>query len=235
MTSPALTTPDSNGSETARQRQRVNGWWAFLFGVAGPAICLIVQRAGDVDVFESYAPPACVLIALEMTLLVAWLVRPPRKPRTAACFAGAFAVGACFAACIGIFLLPLSAKLLLMKFLGLLGFIPFATSYIFGRLALDAWRIARRDEHRGRWVNVLLGATLAVVPAATAEGSQHLAVGIAIEKLREDTPQSIDEARRVLRFVPWLEQGVLLKRRDAEPDLRLRAHITELWRRCFET
>lgn len=235
MTSESPEAPDSPPIQgliqaAAVRRLSVNRMLGFFFGILGPALCLSVNSSMPVGVFGEYQLPAFLLIAIEMVMLIVWLVHPARTPWIAAAFSGAFAVGTCFATLVGIDLFPLSVILILAVF-GVLGLIPFATAYTFGRLTTDSWRIAGVEKVPRRWLAVLLGAAIAGGPAAAVEGSQFVAVQVAVELLRAPDSEAMDKAQRVLERVPWLDDSLLVQRWDDESDEARRARISELYRR----
>ena len=80
-----------------------------------------------------------------MVSLTAWLLF--RRP--AAVFAGLLTGGALFATMLGLILLPLSL-IGLFFIIGILGFSPFVTSFVFWRNALVAYRTAQQGSSKLR-------------------------------------------------------------------------------------
>ena len=89
---------------------------------------------------EDYQLPAYLFCSLEIGLFLTW--RTFRLPlrRFSSAFAGAFFAGAIFAMVIGVVILPFSL-LGLMFVLGVFGFTPFVTAFVFLRNGVRAARI----------------------------------------------------------------------------------------------
>jgi hypothetical protein len=104
---------------------------------------------------------AYVAIAFQIVALLCWLAASPWCGRLSAVFAGVLFAGAIMAVCIGVPILPLSI-IGLIVLIGLLGFAPFLTAYVFFRNSLYAWRQAGACSGRAaRVVLFVLGALLA--------------------------------------------------------------------------
>ena len=87
-----------------------------------------------------YFTAASVAIGLGFFSLSGWML--VRRP--SALWAGLLAGGAAFAALLGLFLLPFSLLGLTM-FIGVLGFTPFVTAFVFWRNAVRAYRGTRQS------------------------------------------------------------------------------------------
>ena len=125
------------GAPTPAQRK-----FDVAFGVAMPLVCFvcdpIVFKGGVVDdrgLYQQHQLYAYTISALEMVALCAWLSWAGRRP---AALAGMLFAGAVFALLVGLSILPYS--LLGLPFIvGVLGFVPFLTGFVYLR---NAWRAA---------------------------------------------------------------------------------------------
>jgi hypothetical protein len=146
-------------------------------------------------------------IAVEIIALAVWLALGSRAAEWCGVLAGIMLAGALFSLVIGIVLLPFSLFGLIFL-IGVLGFTPFLTAFIYLRNARRALKAARPQMPRvGFFVTLLFGATLAVGAPAFA----HWRIGNLIqhslmEVLDGDDAQA-DAAARRLRPVRWLAAG----------------------------
>jgi hypothetical protein len=172
----------------------IGGKWlalVLLFGVALPVLCLffdpVVFRSPDgiarslgAPVVGPYRVAGYAAAAVGMGSILTWVAR--RRP--AGLLAGLLAGGALFALALGLVLLPLSLFGML-ALIGVLGFVPFGTAWVFACEARAAWRSA--GGARGWAVVGLLfaigvpwgmqaAATAAVRSAVAAAGSDDPAV-----------------------------------------------------------
>ena len=117
----------------------------LLGGAVFPVLCILYDPfvfRGLGSLGGAYGQAlAYVAIASQIMVLLCWLVASPWCGRLSAVFAGALFVGAMVAVCIGVPLLLFSVIGLLVL-IGLLGFVPFLTAYVFFRNSLYAWRQA---------------------------------------------------------------------------------------------
>lgn len=111
-------------------------------GMILPILCLVFdpivfRRNGfGAPVFSSFQFFAYGLIALEVIALGVWLAAGERAGEWCGVLGGMMLAGACFSLVVGICLLPLSL-IGLMFGIGIFGFTPFLTAFIY-------WRNARR-------------------------------------------------------------------------------------------
>ncbi len=129
------------------------------FGIVFPLICLIADpivfrsdgNLGDRGVLADYALFAYLFIGLQAVALAAWLLLGRRLGAGGAWFAGPLAAGAIFAGVVGLAILPLSLIGLLF-IIGILGFTPWLTSFVYLRNALrayaGAWGVVRPSARR---------------------------------------------------------------------------------------
>jgi hypothetical protein len=126
--------------------------WQIIFdvtvGMILPVLCLVfdplVFRGNFIGrpVMGSFQFFAYGLIGIEIVAFGAWLGAGRRAGEWCGVLSGVMHAGALFSACIGVLLLPLSLFGLAFYGLGVLGFTPFVTAFIYWRNARRALRAA---------------------------------------------------------------------------------------------
>jgi len=184
-------------------RQRVFDW---MVGVVIPVICV----AADPIVFKGfwlgpsrgailgeYKPFAYLLSFVSIMSMVAWLLFGEKLRGAAGVFAGLFAFGAGISLLVGILLAPLSL-LGLSVFVGVLGFTPLFSAFVYLRNSVRAYRGAGFFLEKRVLRSVFLLAALfsgAVPFAVNAEIDRR------IDRMLRGDQQSIrDEAERLKYF-----------------------------------
>jgi hypothetical protein len=114
----------------------------IAFGVVIPALCLvfdpIIFKGGiwsEGGVYQQYQFYAYAVSVFEVVALCAW---PLTAGRLAAALAGVMLAGAAFSFLVGLAIVPYSLIGLLFL-IGVLGFVPFLTAFVYLR---NAWRAA---------------------------------------------------------------------------------------------
>ena len=159
-----------------------------LWGIIAPLLCLIADPiifrdrldlsllCTNTPVVDDPLSPrhlaifAYSLIGLGMITLMIWLIAWRWLGSASAIFAGVLIAGAESALALAVGLTPLSIAGLFFAFIGVCGFTPFLTSFVYLRNGIRAWRIARQHVSAKpfAWLLALaLTATLAVyvIPA----------------------------------------------------------------------
>ena len=150
---------------------------------------------------EDYQLLAYLFCSLEIGLFLTW--RTFRLPlrRFSIIFAGAFFTGAIFATVIGVVILPLSL-LGLMVVIGVLGFMPFVTAFVFLRNSVRAARInINGARSHSRLAAFALGAVLVIGMPLTAQIKVESDVSAAVETLISGSaPEAEAAAQRLKTF-----------------------------------
>ncbi|HEX8130896.1 MAG TPA: hypothetical protein VF527_17480 [Pyrinomonadaceae bacterium] len=136
-------------------------------GMILPVLCLVfdplVFRSGGLfgaPLFGGYQFFAYGLIAIEIVALGVWLAAGKRAGEWCGVLGGAMLAGAFFSACIGMLLLPFSVIGLALG-IGVLGFTPFVTAFIYWRNARRALKAASAQMSRAALcVTLALGAAV---------------------------------------------------------------------------
>ena len=208
-------------------------------GMVLPILCLvfdpIVFRASSFGrpLAAQFQLFAYSLIAVEIVALGVWLALGKRAEEWCGVLAGMMMAGALFSAVVGIILLPFSI-LGLLFIIGILGFTPFLTAFIYLRNARRALRFARTQMPRAAlFVTLLLGATLSLgVPTFAHWRIGKLVESSLVEVLEGDDAQANAAARR-LRYIGWLassETDQLALAYGRETDAARKARLARAYR-----
>src|SRR5687767_9580542 len=129
-------------AEQTPAQQRFDLW----FGVALPVACFVFDPLvfksgliGERALFEDYRLFAYMVSALEIGMLLCWFTFRTELETFAAPFAGVFVAGGIFSAAIGILILPFSVFGLFFV-IGIVGFTPFFTAFVYLRNGVRAMR-----------------------------------------------------------------------------------------------
>src|SRR5262245_24122976 len=165
----------------------------MIFGVHGPVICFLA----DPIVFKSMLlPPALypdyqffvyLVTLLQVPFLAMWLLYGTRFKSAGLIVGGALMAGALFSFFIGVMILPFSL-LGLLWLIGIFGFTPFLTAFVYFRNSVRAMRAQPKG------LNLLSGfvvATIAAVyviglPAIASIGTARIATVWATEVMYAD-------------------------------------------------
>lgn len=143
----ALSTPQPRGWKREVAPGVTLRRWIFdlLFGVVGPLLCLIFDPAvfkGEMGGLMSLVRVfAYTSIGIGLVTLTIWLVFGTRFQWGRSIIAGILMFGALFAFLLGLVMLPLTILGVFIAGIGLLGFLPFVTGFIYlrnGRRALGS-------------------------------------------------------------------------------------------------
>jgi hypothetical protein len=170
----------------------------ILFLVLDPIVFKGPRMLGP-GYLEDYQLMAYLFCSLETGLFLTW--RTFRLPlrRFSSVFGGVFFVGAIFSTVIGILILPLSL-LGLMLVIGVLGFTPFVTAFVFLRNGIRAARININGAalHSRLSAAVLSGVLAFGVPVA-AQAKVECDVSAAIETLISGSAPEAEAAAQRLK------------------------------------
>ena len=185
------------------------------FDVIFAIIMPILVLAGDPVVFkhgifgrpilEDYQFIAYVVSAVEIGFFLGWRTFRKRVSNFAAAFGGLFLVGATFSAVIGLTILPYSL-IGLMLLIGVLGFTPFFTAFVFLRNGIRALRVQiNHSSSEWRFLAAMLGGVLLVGLPVLASIQMENAISASVNTLVSgNVIQATEAANRLkwFRFVP---------------------------------
>jgi hypothetical protein len=187
-----------------------------VFGVIAPILCFyfdpIVFKGALVEQssLQSYQLFAYGVTAVEVSVLAVWLLFGTRLGGWSRLVGGVLISGAVFSAAIGVAILPLSIIGLIIV-IGIFGFIPFITAFVYLRVG---WRALMSEERTGpaSWSDALLiGAILSLgIPALLSLYVSRTA-SHSIDVILHGSPQQAQIALTRLHRLP------LIPRQDLEP------------------
>lgn len=123
------------------------------FGVVAPVLCfvfdpLVFRGEFDTPLFPQFQAFVYMVSAIEIVVLIMWLVCGQRlQPRTRL-LGGVLTTGALFSGLIGIVILPFTLIGLFFG-IGIFGFVPFLTALVYLRNARGAFQLAHHDTAAG--------------------------------------------------------------------------------------
>ena len=189
-----------------------------VFGLIAPILCFyfdpIVFKGPFVQesTIQSYQLFAYGVTAVEVSVLAVWLLFGARLGGWSRPVGGFLISGAVFSAAIGVAILPLSIIGLILV-IGILGFIPFITAFVYLRVG---WRALKSEESMpASWANALLiGAILSLgIPALLSLYVSRTA-SRSVEMILHGSPEQAQVALARLRKLPIIPQ------QDLEPLLQ---------------
>jgi hypothetical protein len=170
----------------------------ILFLVLDPVVFKSLEVMGP-GYLEHYQLLAYLFCSLEIGLFLTW--RTFRLPlrRFSSVFAGAFFAGAIFSTVIGIVILPLSVLGALIV-IGLFGFTPFITAFVFLRNGVRAARININGAALySRLSAAVLSGALAFGMPVAAQAKVESDVSAAMDALISGTPAEAEAAAQRLK------------------------------------
>jgi hypothetical protein len=187
-----------------------------VFGVIAPILCFyfdpVVFKGAFVQAssLQSYQLFAYGVTAVEVSVLAVWLLFGTRLGGWSRLVGGVLISGSVFSAAVGVAILPLSIFGLIIV-IGIFGFIPFLTAFVYLRVG---WRALKSEERTApsSWASALLiGAILSLgIPALLSLYVSRTA-SRSIDVILHGSPEQAQVALTRLRKLP------LIPRQDLEP------------------
>lgn len=232
-----LSPPEPRQGFLRRQFQTEPTLWQLIFDVTNgmilPILCLVIDPIvfrggfGRAPVLGGYRFLAYGVIGIEIAALVVWLAWGKRAGEWCGVLSGMMFAGALFAAVVGILLLPLTLIGLVFG-IGVLGFAPFVTAFIFWRNARRALGAASTRMTRAAvCVTLVLGAAAPLAaPAFAGWRISRLIERSLPEALGEDEARAAEAARRLSYVSPFasgeFDEMVWAYDRETDPARRER-------------
>jgi|SRR5215510_8591422 len=223
----------------APQQTRKQLIFDMIFGVHGPVLCFladpIVFKSGLLltGLYSDYQLFVYLVAALQVPLLSIWLLYGAKFRSVGLLMGGALMAGAFFSFCIGVLILPFSL-LGLLWLIGVFGFTPFLTAFVYLRNSVRAIRAQPKG------LNLLSGfvvATIAAVyviglPAIASIGTARIATVWATEVMYADEETAETAAHRLswLPVVPDKDLNELFWAYERESDPVRRALLAQRYR-----
>jgi hypothetical protein len=185
-----------------------------VFGLLAPLLCfyfdpIVFQGSffgeplyGDFQMF------AYLVTAIEVSVLALWLFGP-RVRVIGALLGGVLIAGSVFSTVVGIAILPFSV-LGLMAVLGVLGFIPFFTAFVYLRNGLRAlWSDVDYEVNRSWLTQMAIGLVLALGLPAFAGIQVSRTLTKSIDAIIYGEPSQAEVAVNHLKWLPFVPQQKL--------------------------
>jgi hypothetical protein len=179
-------------------------------GVIAPIVCFIIDPIVFTDDFSlvpreltRYKIFVYLFSALSILILLLILTRKVRSGPLNAVIAGILLSGALLSLTIGIMILPLSV-LGLLAFIGILGFTPFVTAFVYLRNGVRAVNRAKQRLAPPQLTAVMvLSAVLVVVPCLLLQQQIKRSVTQSMNDLLRGDTQAAQSATKKLRYLGW--------------------------------
>ena len=187
----------------------------LFFGIAAPILCFFADPivfkggfgVGEV-VLGRYQLFAYLISGIAMTLLVIWLLLEEQLEAYASLIGGVFVAGALFSTAVGLIILPFSL-LGLLFIIGLAGFTPFLTAFVYLRNGVKA---LRRSSHRRaslKAAGALLAVSISIGLPAAVSYQVDLMVSQSVDALLNGDAVHAEAAINRLRWLPYVPDSAL--------------------------
>ena len=197
-------------SDNVTTRQTV---FDILFGVVAPILCfvfdpIVFKGSYGLGVFDEglsrYALLVYIFSALSIVTLSLWLILGGRSSSLNAMIGGVLLAGSACSLVIGIVILPLSLLGLFFFFIGIFGFIPFVTAFVYLRNGIRAVRTATHFARQPELTAmILLGAVLAITPSVLVQWQINRTVTRSMNDLFTGDAHAAYAATQKLRYFSW--------------------------------
>jgi hypothetical protein len=201
----ATASPEVGSSLSGEAPQKPSrGRWTLsvLFGIVAPVLCVvfdpIVFRSDGVvgpGFLKHFRLFAYAEIVLSAGVLAYYLLTSQSSPLVAGALFGGFV----FAFIVGISILPLTILGLFML-IGVFGFVPFITGFVFLRNGQRCWRgSSGRVSAKAARLLAVLGVTLVLGIPASLQGSAFHLMEWAVPVLQSGSEQEFAQTVKVLK------------------------------------
>lgn len=196
-------------------RTRKQQVFDLAFGVVGPILCLVV----DPGVFTSngifgeallgeYQFLAYLISAVEISALFIWLCFERHVHDYGAVFGGIFLAGTAFSTVVGILILPYSLMGLFF-IIGLAGFTPFFTSFVYLRNAIKAFQSASEVRTEWKAIGGLVAGLFALGFPVIVNYQISTTVALAVDELLKGDVRHVQSAVDRLGWIPFVPETSL--------------------------
>ena len=182
-----------------------------IMGIFAPILCLILDPVVFNELLSSSIKLVYIIIGLEIVTLALCLIFGTHIKPFAGFMGGILLSGALFAFVIGIFLLPLSF-LGLIFIIGILGFTPFLTAFVFLR---NGVRVLEQANEKMSVTSLIMGISLVVAIQGGIQWSKIISES-------KPFPTSTDISISSAQLKSWctdtyLDEIVLIYGKETEP------------------
>lgn len=179
----------------------------IVFGILMPVLCFYfdpgIIRGQLLTPLRSVSIFVYGFSGLAIGVLTLWLVLGDRGPSWSAGFSGVLLAGAVLSFSIGIVILPMTLIGILIV-IGLLGFVPFVTGFVYLRNSLRAIKCARTPAGRPRVAVIALSAILATGLVGFAQREIHNTVEKSMATILSGDAGSVNAAVQRMKHLHWI-------------------------------
>ncbi len=180
----------------------------IFMGIFMPIICIVFDPLFFIQSLFSSQVFVYSFIGLEIATLALWLLLGAYLARWAAFIAGILFSGALFAVIIGILLLPLTIIGLIIA-IGILGFTPFLTCFVFLRNSVRALQHAKKTINllSAQMALFVLGIVFIIGMPSNMQSHTSQVISQSIQDVIPGDLQSAKQAAEKLNSLPWCFKG----------------------------
>lgn len=185
-----------------------------VFGIVSPIVCFIADpivftgiMGGIFSPFQFYVYTTS---AISIVALVVWLCLREHLGSYGPVLGGVFTAGAALSGVIGVIILPFSLAGIFLYFVGLAGFTPFLTAFVYLRNALRAFAATEGSRSRELKRVVTIVAAVATFGLPAVLNHQVTAtVTTSVDQLIHGDANEARQAAERLQWIPILPQASL--------------------------
>jgi hypothetical protein len=207
---------DKPQGQFSEERTRPQLIYDIIFGIVAPIFCFwfdpivfqhwFLPNEGGQGILARYKLLVYLFSAIAICTLGLWLRFGSRSKKQSGIIAGVFLTGALFTSVLSLVLAPLSLAGVFFYGIGLLGFIPFFTSFVYWRNGIRALRQAKANLPRQSFVwSIISGIVLLIaIPTVVDQALSRIASESLQVVLSETTDSRLKEqATTRLNYFEW--------------------------------
>lgn len=187
-----------------------------FFGIAAPILCFFADpivfkvgfAIGGQPVLGRYQVFAYLLSAIVIAVLVIWLLLEEHLEAYSSLIGGVFVAGALFSLLVGLIILPFSL-LGLVFVIGLPGFTPFLTAFVYLRNGVKVFRRSKHTRVRLKTAGALLAVSISIGLPALVSYQLDLMVSQSVDVLLNGDALHAEAAVDRLRWLPVVPESSL--------------------------
>jgi hypothetical protein len=180
-----------------------------VFGIVLPVICLVLDPIvfqggffGERPVLARFQLFAYLFCGLQIGIFLCWRTLARHLAPAAGLIGGVLLAGALFSFIVGILILPLTF-LGLIILIGIVGFTPFVTAFVYLRTGIRALRTQQRNTlFQSRFLLAVVMAGLSVVMPALLSHQVSTTISKSVNEILYGNPQEAQVALDRLKWLP---------------------------------
>jgi len=222
-------------------RTRAQLVFDVVFGIAGPILCFIadpiVFKSGAISftgaaILGRYQLFAYLLSAIAIGVLVAWFCLDRNLDSFRPVISGVFVAGAAFSTLIGVIILPFSLMGLLF-IIGLAGFTPFLTAFVYLRNGFRAFPGRMNGGNRElRWPIAVVSGFVAISLATVVSYQVSSAISRSVQEVLQGDSDRAEAAAAQIKWIPFVPKESLdeiVRTYEQEPDNKKKAVLRNFY------